>query len=402
MSMKPSECRVGQSGDEHILRPESPRRYTPLGMGAEKFFTELLKRNCCYVALRWFEEFPALAPGEDIDLLVADDDLGALEEILHPAEGAIPCDVYTVSGLPATDYRNIAYYPPYLAEQILDRRVLYKELVSIPSTLDHFFSLTYHAIYHKGLNAGIPTSLQNLSPSNKPEHNYANKIASIANQCGLNGFEMTMESMDEFLLDHGWRPPLDTLARLAPHNRWIKKRFFSSPEPANSVFRGLSAFVLRERAKQMKAVSDIQDLLLASGFEIVAVKHLAEDEAALVAKRVRGGNWGCGPWPTSGGGPAIVIIGRDSNPLPVPEALLHEHPLLDNARIPATKESIRKAMNQRLPESELCNVIHSSDSAQHALEYLRITMPELEDQITNYLRTACSGVEAGSLQSAPT
>jgi hypothetical protein len=280
--------------------------------------------------------------------------------------------------------------------------VLYQGLVSIPSTLDHFFSLTYHAIYHKGLNAGIPTSLQNLSPSNNPEHNYANKIASIANQCGLDCFERTMESMDEFLMDHGWRPPLDTLARLAPHNRWIKKRFFSSPQLANPVFRGLSAFVLRERAKQMKAVFEIQDLLLASGFEIVAIKHLSEDEAALVAKRVRGGNWGCGPWPTSGGGPAIVIIGRDANPLTVPDALLHEHPLLDNARIPMAKESIRKAMNQRLPESELCNVIHSSDSSQHALEYLRITMPEWEDQITNYVRTACSGVEAGSLQSAPT
>ena len=97
-----------------------------------------------------------------------------------------------------------------------------------------------------------------------------------------------------------------------------------------------------------------------------------------------------------------MIIGRDANPLPVPEALLHEHPILDNARIPAAKESIRNAMNLRLPESELCNVIHSSDSAQHALEYLRITMPEREEQITNYLRTVCSGVEVRSLQCAPT
>jgi hypothetical protein len=280
--------------------------------------------------------------------------------------------------------------------------VLYKGLVSIPSTLDHFFSLTYHAIYHKGLNAGIPTSLQSLSPSNNPEHDYANKIVSIANQCGLDCFEMTIESLDEFLLSHGWRPPLDTLARLAPHNRWIKKRFFSSPEPADPVFRGLSVFVLRERAKQMKAVSEIQELLRALGFEIVAVKHLSEDEAAVAAKRIRGGNWGCGPWPTSGGGPAIVIIGRDADPLPVPEALLHEHPILDNARIPAAKESIRNAMNLRLPELELCNVIHSSDSAHHALEYLRITMPEREEQITNYLRTVWSGVEVRSSQCAPT
>jgi hypothetical protein len=57
-------------------------------MGAEEYFKELLRRNCRYVALRSFEGFPNLELGEDIDLLVADDDLGALEEILHPAEGA--------------------------------------------------------------------------------------------------------------------------------------------------------------------------------------------------------------------------------------------------------------------------------------------------------------------------
>ena len=95
-----------------------------------------------------------------------------------------------------------------------------------------------------------------------------------------------------------------------------------------------------------------------------------------------------------------MIIGRDANPLPVPEALLHEHPMLDNARIPAAKESIRNAINLCLPESELCNVIHSSDNAQHALEYLQITMPERQEQITNFLRTLCSGDEPHSLQCA--
>src|SRR5438045_7436671 len=107
MPTKPSERQAVPTTGEHFARPESPRRYTPLGMGAEEFFKELLKRNCCYVALRWFEGFPNLEPGEDIDLLVADDALAAIDEILQPAEGAVACDVYTVSGLPSTDYRNV-------------------------------------------------------------------------------------------------------------------------------------------------------------------------------------------------------------------------------------------------------------------------------------------------------
>jgi hypothetical protein len=401
MSTQTQESRAAQTDVEHSMRPESPRRYTPRGMGSEDFFKELLRRNCRYVALRWFESFPNLAPGEDIDLLVADDDLDTLEEILHPAEGTIPCDVYTVSGLPATDYHNIAYYPPYLAEQILDRRVLYKKLVNVPSTQDYFFSLAYHAIYHKGLNAGIPTTLENLSPSNNPEHDYLNKIATLGAQCGFDRIELTMESLDEFLLMHDWRPPLDTLARLAPYKRWIMKRFFSNQKPVDPIFRGLSVFVLRERTIRLSAVSKIQELLRESGFEIVAVKYLSDGEAAMAAKRIRGGNWGCGPWPTSGGGPSVVIAARDSNPLPVTDAMLREHPLLDNARIPAAKESIRNAMNLRLSQHELCNVIHSSDSAQHALEYLRITMPEQEEQITTYLRAVYATVRRPA-QTVPT
>ena len=381
----------------HCKQPESPRRYIPLRTTAAAFFRNLLRRNTRYVALRWFEDFPNITPGEDIDLLVDDADLSAMENILRPEKEGIPCDVYTVSGLPATNYRSMAYYPPYLAEQILDRRVLFKDLLSTPSCADYFLSLAYHAIYHKGLNAGIPTSLHESATSDYPDHDYAKKLAMLATKCGIDYGELTMEALDDCLSHHGWRPPIDTLAKLMPGNRWIKRRFFSaSSDFTNPIFRGLVVFVLRERALQLQVEADILEILYSSGFGLLAVKHLRADEAVLAARRIRGGDWGRGPWPTSGGGPAAIVVGHDTNPLPVPESLRRQHALLDNARIPAAKESVRNSINSRVRASQQCNVIHSSDSAQHAVEYLRITMPEREEEIISHLRNVAVDADSHS------
>jgi hypothetical protein len=361
-------------------------------MTVAAFFRKLLRQNTQYVALRWFEDLPHTAPGEDIDLLVADADLSVVENVLRPEKLGVPCDVYTVSGLPATDYRGMAYYPPYLADQILERRVLYKGLVSTPGSADYFLSLSYHAVYHKGPKAGVRSSLENLPLSDSPEHDYAGRLTALATECGIDYGEMTMESLDHCLSQQGWRPPIDILAQLAPGNCWIKRRFFGSSDLDDPVFRGLVVFVLRERAIHLQAEADILEMLRSSGFHILAVKYLRADEVAYAARRIRGGNWGRGPWPISGGGPAVIVVAHDAHPRTVSQTLQQKHALLDNARIPAAKDSIRNALNSRVRRSQQCNVIHSSDCWKHAVEYLRITMPERETEFADQLRIGTRGV----------
>jgi hypothetical protein len=379
----------------------SARRYVPAGMTAATFFAQLSWRNVRYVALRWFENLPNVDPGEDIDLLIADDDLSILEKILHPDDGSIPCDLYTVSGLPGTDYKTIPYYPPYLAEQILERRVLYNGHFSAPSPGDYFLSLAYHAVYHKGLNSGVPTSLRDLVPCEQPEHDYVDKLRTLASQCGLSDVDITMDSLEDYLADHGWRPPLDALARLAPSNQWVAERFFANTERIDPIFDGLVVFVLRERVAELQAEPEIIEMLRGIGFNIMSVKHLQPHEASSAAQRIRGGNWGRGPFPTSGGGPKIVVVGHDSQPVGVTDAMRGQHPLLENGRIPAAKEAIRKAINDRLRASQQCNVIHSSDNSQHALEYLRITMPEREDEIIQLLHNLSGAANGQATQLSP-
>ena len=96
------------------------RRYLSPRLGIDEFLEYLGGRSVRYVVLRWFENMPVIEEGEDIDLLVHDD-VKIVEEFFAQQPGLIPCNLYCVSGLPGTQYQDMAYYPPCLAIQILEQ-----------------------------------------------------------------------------------------------------------------------------------------------------------------------------------------------------------------------------------------------------------------------------------------
>ena len=66
-------------------------------------------------------------------------------------KGFVQFDIYPESNLEG----DIAYYPPHLASQILKTRRRLECGVWVPSPREYFLSLTYHALFHKGFNAGL-------------------------------------------------------------------------------------------------------------------------------------------------------------------------------------------------------------------------------------------------------
>ena len=100
----------------------SPRRYIPKDVGVENFFRSLNKLGVQYVCLRWHEDLPRLKDGEDIDLLVDDHDLPQIETLLTGTrDEGVPVDLYTVSGIPGTDYCTVPYFLPALARFALEQ-----------------------------------------------------------------------------------------------------------------------------------------------------------------------------------------------------------------------------------------------------------------------------------------
>jgi hypothetical protein len=354
------------------------RRYISPVVGIENFFKKLAEKKINYTILRWFEDLPKIMPGEDIDMLVADEDIEILESILQEHPGIIPCDIYTVSGLPGTAYKNMAYYPPLLAEQILKGSIILKQYFRVPNQEIYFYSLAYHAIYHKGKKSGLPISLavNNISElDNQPEHEYTQILDSLAKSLKID-VAITLEDLDKFLDSISWRPSLDTLARLEQNDFWLKEKHRASLLADEKInLEGLVVFFIRQKALDFQLENNIIDLIISEGFNLIEKRYLTPEEVERVKYQIRGGNWGKGPWPESGGDPAMVLIAIDLMPLPPTTIELEKQPHLSNGRI-AIKNQIRDEINKLLPVKKQCNTIHSSDNEQEAWNYLQIALPE--------------------------
>ena len=196
------------------------RRYIPHGVTVEQFFTSLRDAGVQCAVLRWFDTLPHVAPGEDIDMLVADADLAILGSFLDNISGSVPCDIYTAGGLPGTQYKQRPYFPAALAHSTLSRRLLQDGLYPVPSPADHFHGLAYHAVYQKGPASGLPTMHADVPPLAEPEHDYAAVLGALRDQLGFET-SIDMESLDQHLAERGYRPAKPDLLNLSKSNPWI-------------------------------------------------------------------------------------------------------------------------------------------------------------------------------------
>lgn len=355
----------------------SARRYIPYQLSVAGFLGRLRDDNRRHAVLRWFETLPAVAPGEDLDLLIDDVELTEVERLLESGPGVQAVDVYTVTGLPGTDFRSLPYYPPALARTLLDDACEHAELCRVPSPEHYFLSLAYHALYHKGLNSGLPAndSTQNAAPSR--DHDYAAILGRLGAAVGYHG-PITLESLDDHLSMKGWRPSHDMMARLARHNDWLRTRL--AEESGSEGDNGLAVFLLREQGLLRGGVERARNLLEGQGFRAIHANRLSPAEAALATQVVRGGNWGPGPWPASGGSPAAIIVAYDCAPIPLNRRQRKKYPFAVNART-LCKDHVRDEFNRDVPEHKHCNVIHSSDNGREAMEYIRAIYAERASEV---------------------
>ena len=362
--------------------PSGARHYVPHALGLTGFLQRLETDGLRHVVLRWFESLPELPPGEDLDVLVDDEHLARMLELLETGPGIQPCDVYSETGLPRSDFRRMPYFPPRLARELLDGAVLHNNLCRVPRPDQHLLSMIYHAVYHKGPASGIPEASDSAEPSrSKGDHDYPSILAALAERLGI-ALEVTRPDLDAFLTQHAWRPPRDMLLRLGKRNRWVRESLHSEPERPED--RGLVTFILRKEAMRRGGLDKLVPMLESSGFTTLKIKVLADAELRQVASNIRGGNWGRGPWAVSGGPPAAVVVAYDPQPQPLSRKQRKKFPLATNARV-LEKGRIRDAFNEGLPVEQHCNALHSSDNGREAWEYVALAMPEAEAEIRRRL-----------------
>ena len=340
------------------------------------FFEALRRDRCKYVVLRWFEDLPHLEPGEDIDLLVDEDSLDhLLANTDRSNKRGVPLDIYSPSGERKTDWAQTTVYPRRFSETILNRRVVGTNGVWRPREDDYFRSLAYHAVFHKGLVSGLPIR-PGAHVDVVSDHDYLGILQSRAESAGLAPENITLTGLYTYFEGGPDFPNPDMMDMIVRRNTWLAEVWrdvvASVPEP----WPQIAVFVVRERG--IPELEKIRRKLSRSGFFVAAEKALDSNLAVVFSAEVRGGDWGKGPYPESGGPPRNLIVCFDPYPEPPSESELSAQPLLQNARESQAKSLIRKSRNLKKHPSQWANIIHSSDNGLNAKRYCELVMSSEE------------------------
>ena len=107
----------------------------------------------------------------------------------------------------------------------------------------------------KELLPGWPIAPAHSPPSEKPEHDYHAVLASLAARLGLE-LPITLTDLDAHLDQNGWRPPRETLVRLAKHNTWLRSH---TAEAGENQFTALPLFKSGPTASPRRRPSPVRE-----------------------------------------------------------------------------------------------------------------------------------------------
>jgi hypothetical protein len=358
----------------------------PRGMGyflPEKcsladFFTILEQRKVRYIVLRWHEKLPKNPQDGDIDLLIHDDDVNLLQGLFTARITAIAFDIYTASAQYGFTYKNLPYYPPHLAYEILAARQRSEAGIFIPSPRHYFLSLAYHALYHK-MDSGLFTE------QDDPRHDKSKYVAKLKELAAAADYadEINFNALDSFLFKNGWRPPFDTLRKLLTEHPQIG---IEPPCLNHAIVPDLLVFVVREAAAERGQIDAILEKIKRLPLEVFSITDIGEADRQLIKESIRGGEWGSEDFPYNypGGLPVMLIVAIDHAPAPVSEKHKKRYPFVNNAHT-LLKHQIRQDLNNDKRCGQWANAVHCSDDVYEALDYLAIACPAMvQDLLHKY------------------
>ncbi len=336
-----------------------------------------------YVVLRFFEKLPALQrEGGDIDLLISDEGERTVKAFLQAHPGTITVDAWTVS---RKSFNDITYYPPPLARKIIESAVVGPGGARVPSGAVALHSFIYHVLYHKGLYAGVPSTLLPELVNKTPENDYAGEISRLAREAGVE-LELTMEALDEYLASVGWQPKLDTLAKIAPRNRWVWQRFFAAGHGREL---GLGVFIIKARARNNGTLGAILSAIRSEeGFTVLREKEFTPEEVVRVSAELRGGVWHDARGEAGDLTPAVAVLVLDETVLKKAKAGTAHAAFVD--RIRALKRRLRKQF-----DTEPGSAIHATDNTTETWDYVTHCFLGEEALIRNDIEARITSIELG-------
>lgn len=363
--------RLGRGVARRVLRRRRFRQrgYLSRQHGFASFSAALIEKDVHHLFLHWPGAEVAWPEADDMILLLADEDMPKVESLLRqrPRRGDLACTVYTVGGLPGSDRNGVAFLPVGRARELLASAD--RQGTRLADDETRLLALCTEAVYHLGEAAGLPvTPNAASSPAGSP---YGTAIRSLNARCNRwpEPLPLDLQALDTHLAEAGWRPFSDTLAKLARATPWLAVLIEEIHQNSrHEVVPGLAVFLVRERG--LPYLDAFHDILERYGFDVLLEMPIQGAHQADVADRIRGGNWGRGPYPCSGGLPAHLLVAHDVHPDTRVATAQGATDIIDNARVFTVKERMRQLLNRDCPARQRCNPVHSSDNAAQAVEYL--------------------------------
>ncbi|MCE9662756.1 hypothetical protein LY622_04820 [Halomonas sp. M5N1S17] len=360
------------------------RGYIAGGVGFAELADALAAMQVDHLFFNWPGADVPWPGAEEVILLVSDHDLGRVTKLLRPQRrnGDIACRLFTLGGLPGSDRNGVAWLPVSRAREML--AVAGRSGTYLASDEQRLLAMCHEAVYHLGTSSGLP--IRAGLPSSAGMSPFAQAIQALNERCALwpNPQAMGLEELDERLAESGWRPSTDTLSKLSQANPWVAQIVALAHRGYPDAVPGLAVMLVREQG--LPYLDAFRRTLEHHGFDVLCELAIDSEDRLRVADRIRGGNWGRGPFPCSGGLPAHLLVIHDVHPDVSRSEAAGANELVDNARVFTAKESMRRRMNRHRPARQHCNPLHSSDNAAQAVEYLSVVAPDRIDAILEQAR----------------
>ena len=242
-----------------------------------------------------------------------------------------------------------------------------RSLGSIPR--EYFLSLTYHALFHKGFNAGLRSDFPDRDiPAVK--RNFSTILPVLAEEADIKIDNVSMTYLESVLKKYGWRPPLDVYFRRAKKNDWVRMQADNIVDTKWRNKRGLVVFILREVLADTYLELLLRKMLEEYEASVVEEMDLTQEDGFQLLKKTRGGDWGRPRIGKSYGGlPKKIIVAyrwqedHDVELEGIPFGVVEYEWVLD------IKKRVRAAANSGIPYKMHCHVLHTSDNGVEASHY---------------------------------
>ena len=275
-----------------------------------------------------------------------------VKDFLIRNPGDIPIDVYTDYG---TDYHGMSYVPPRKAKYVLDRAIAGPGGSLIPCKQDALDLIIHHALYHKGYVSRIP-SIKDLHKNKNIKNKYLQVINSLKSELGEEVGE-TLEEMDRYMGKVGWKPAIDTLAKIAQWNEWVRDFHMSNKID----FVPLYSLILKEGLNRTGLETQLKEMCEEEGLKILDEREILGHIKEKAITDLRGGVWN------------DSLSNIDDVDMFYPSKILivwdaYSRPIEGIAKV---KGKLRK-----LVDVQKTSLIHSSDNYQESLDYIGVCMPD--------------------------